>query len=478
MKYFGFYEIEWYWLQEAKRIVSGFVSPFGSFGDFPSNNLAFPIAFLLTFLKDRFLIIRLPSVLYSILTIIFTFKYLKIAFNKSVAFISAILLSTSIWDINAMSLGWHNTNSIPFFISSNLFFLYSGFQSNNLISILVAGIISGAAINTLYIPSLIVIPSIFFLIVKIYGKNTRRFATFSLFVYLITIIFVTSPNIAKIYKYPSSVLRQKNSFSVNYKHFSENKNNNYYLNQGLIVFNNILYSKNKFSTYGLWVTTLDPVISLFMVIGFVYFLTRITSINYLFTFLNFLIMLIPIVVFDREGSTWREFGLFSGIYTVTSITIYYSSQFLNRLIRLKNTLTVFLIIYLIIFGFLYSYYSKSQYVNKQNSEESFFIKNTYNLKKLFSNKTVVYLTDDYPGRVISIGTEEKFNIKYFFDIRDININKGPLAIVLSFGRDFYWANQMSNFEDFEQYISQTKRPYKKFRLNKNTDEYTLIYYFN
>ena len=481
IKYFGFYEIEWYWLQEAKRIVSGLVSPFGSFGDFPSNNLAFPIAFLLTCLKDRFLIIRLPNIIYSILTIIFTFKYLKIAFNKSVAFICAILLSTSIWDINAMALGWHNANSIPFFISSNLFFLYCGFQSNNLISILIGGIISGAAINTLYIPSLIVIPSTFFLLAKIYSKNTRRFATLSLFVYLITIIFVTSPNIAKIYKYPSSVLRQKNSFSVNYKHFSENKNNNYYISQISIVFKNIIYHKDKFSDYGLWVITLDPVISLFMVIGFVYFLTRITSMNYLYTFLNFLIMLIPIVVFDREESTWREFGLFLGIYMIASVTMFYCAQFFDQLIKkywFKKTLIVFLVIYLVIFAFLYSYYLKSQYVNKQNSEESFFINNADNLKKLFSKKTEIYFTNDYPGRVSGITAEEKFNIKYFSNIQDVDINKGPLSIVLSFGKDFYWANQIINQKNFEQHILQAKKPYKIFKLNKNFNEYTLIYYFN
>lgn len=483
IKYFGFYEIEWYWLQEAKRIISGFISPFGSFGDFPSNNLAFPIAFLLTCLKDRFLIIRLPNIFYSILTIIFTFKYLRIAFNKSVAFISAIFLSFSIWDIHSQSLGWQNSNSIPFFISSNMFFLYSGFQSNYLISILIAGIISGAAINTLYIPSLIVIPSAFFLLAKIYSKNTRRFATLSLFVYLITIIFITSPNIAKIHKYPSSVLRQKKSFSVNYKHFAENKNNNYYINQISIVFKNIIYNKDKFSDYGLWVTTLDPVISIFVIIGFVYFLTRITSINYLFTFLNFLIMFVPIVVFDREGSTWREFGLFSGIYMIASVTIFYAFQFVVKKIRLskywpEKIISLILVVYLVIFGFLFSYYSKSQYVNKQNSEESFFVKNADNLKKLFSKKTEVYFTDDYPGRVSGITAEETFNIKYFSNIQDVNINKRPLAIVLSFGKNFYWANQMLNQKNFEEYMSQTKKPYKIFRLNKNLNEYTLIYYFN
>ncbi len=83
---------------------------------------AYPVALFLALLKDGYLAVRLPGIIYSLLALLLIFSFLKEVFNKKVALIGLTLLSTSIWDIHMSQLGWNNVNLNPFLISGTIFF--------------------------------------------------------------------------------------------------------------------------------------------------------------------------------------------------------------------------------------------------------------------------------------------------------------------------------------------------------------------
>lgn len=482
IKFFGFYLIEWYWLEEAKKIISGFVSPFGYFGDFPSNNLAFPVAFFLTFLKDRFFILRLPVVIYSLLTMIFSFKFLKLAFNKTVAFISAFLMTFSIWDINMQSFGWQNASSIPFFITVNMYFLYSGIRNTDLFYIFLSGLITGMGFNTLYIPSVIIIPSLVLLFIKIMINKNKPLSVALLIIYLVTFAFTISPNIAKFKKYPRTLARQKNSFSVILKRYTEEKTINLYIKETVSISSNFIYNKAKFSVYGQWVTTLDPVVSFFFISGLIIFILKIRSGEYLFTLLNFVVMFIPIVIFDKEGSTWRQFGFFAGIYMISSVSIYKISKLIDSLLEksvfsYKKSYLLLLLFYAVLFVYLYQFYLKSQALNIQTTDGDLFLKSSELVKNRIPKNSKIFLTLDYPGKVIGMPLESQYKITYLTRIEDFNLLNRPNTLILSLGREDYVSERFANLENLPYFFKIKSGRFKLYKLGKSPKGSTLIYYF-
>lgn len=159
----GIYLDEWYWLTQAKSLLNGEINtPFGFVGDQPSNMPCYIIAMFLAPLKNVYLAVRLPSVLYSMLNILFIFMFLKEAFDKRVALISVLLLSTSIWDIHMSQTGWNNITPNPFLISGVILFMYRGIKYHSERDILISGLFLGISLNLLYVASLSLIITVIY----------------------------------------------------------------------------------------------------------------------------------------------------------------------------------------------------------------------------------------------------------------------------------------------------------------------------
>src|SRR3989304_4775333 len=148
------------------------------------------IAFFLFLFKDSYLAVRLPGVIYSMLTIIIIFSFVKEAWNKKAALLSVLLLSTSIWDIHMSKLGWNNVNLNPFLISGFIFFIYRGFKYLSAKYILLSGIFLGLSINLLYIAVLNIIVAIIYPLYHLVINKKRGVIIFLFLLLMITTFLV------------------------------------------------------------------------------------------------------------------------------------------------------------------------------------------------------------------------------------------------------------------------------------------------
>ena len=134
---------DWYWLDQVRGILQGFVTtPFGFIGDQPSNLPAFIVLPIYIFTGKSYLAVRITGILLSLGNIVIMFYLARQIFNKSVAFFTAFFIATSIWDIHVSKIPWINTTINPVLISGTLYYVYKSVTQYSLRNALLAGLFS------------------------------------------------------------------------------------------------------------------------------------------------------------------------------------------------------------------------------------------------------------------------------------------------------------------------------------------------
>lgn len=478
---------EWYGLTAAIGILDGIVkTPFYYVGDFPTNIPAYPAAFFLLFIKNAYLAVRLPNVIFSILNIIVIFFFLKDAINKKTAFFSAILLSTSIWDIHVTQRGYLSLGLSLFLISGALFFMYRALKYYSSRDMLITGIFLGISINTLYIPALISIIVFIYLIIKLITDKNHKKNLFLSFILLITTFVVISPTLVKIYKYPEiSIGRHKNWTMQNLQSAGDKGGLAFYFDQFKLRLNDITtYQENKYNLYGLWGVTLEPPVIILLISGLLYSLIHIFSSLYFILLLDFLIMFVPVVVIYHAESWWREIVLLPVIYIISAIG---AAFIFNVIIFLLNLLPIFRkktslnipIFVLMIFIYFISwtrYYSVFQNLYSQTRTDIYenYCKRTADyIERNIPNNRLILLPQEMCKELISIALLDKYKYGSYDSYQELENylrTTNDVTVVKISGTDRSSEFSKNNpFPVFEQNLLNINPSIKKDIINDNNN---------
>jgi hypothetical protein len=465
IKFNGLYLDEWYWLANGREILSGIIrSPFGSIGHQLSNMPAYLIAILFAIFRDGYLAVRLPGVIYSLFNLYFIFLFIKEAFDKKTAFISSLLISTSIWDIHMSQLGWNNINLNPFLISGLILFTYRGFKNLSEKDMLITGIFLGMCLNLLYITSVYIIVIFAYIIYQliltiqpVLFKNViisrglsvlnpeekkekiKKIITLTI-ILIITTFIIFSPTLIKIIKYPDV---SKDFINNNINYSKENGNLYYYLENVKLTIQDFSYKSDNYKKVVFWRITIEPVVYYLFIVGFIYSLCYIHLPHNFIIILSFLIIFIQIIMFYSSSGIYIEHGLLPVIYILASAGVYIISRIpfepeisIGKYKLKTNFINNFYIFIIIIYfaGWLsyFSNYRANLLINEPDYYESFCKRITEYIKNDISENTLIVLPDEMGKALISINLMDKY--KYdtyynYFSLIEHLIQRKPLAIV-------------------------------------------------
>jgi len=461
INFHGIYLDEWYWLSQASDVLNGIVkSPFGFIGDQPSNMPVYPVALLLALLKNTYLAVRLPGVLYSLFSILLSFYFLKEAFNKKIALIGLTLLSTSIWDIHMTQLGWNNVNLNPFLISGTIFYLYRGLKRESTGDIFIAGIFLGISLNLLYIAVLNIAVAAIYFIYKLITLKKQRASILYLFLVMIVTIFITSsPTLVKINKYRQQSLTRHKNFIGDNLNFSKNQGGIYYYGEQIkLTIKDFDFDENKYKIMGLWGITLEPIVVLFFIIGLVYALKVFYKSESIIILASFGVMFVPVVFLYRTTSVWREYGFLPSIYMLAAIGAYSISKLLAKLPILsslgRKLLFFVLVVYLLSFGYYFNRYRNNTLLHEDDIYENYCKKTAVYINNNIPENTLILLPNEMCRELISIVLWQKYRYATYDSYEDINryLKKNPkIAIVKisdsSYSSQFAKLNLLPVFEE-------------------------------
>ena len=475
----GLYLDEWYWLTQAKGVLEGIVtSPFGYIGDQPSNFPAYFNAFFLAIFNNSFIAVRLPGVIYSIFNYIFVFLFLKEAFNKKVALIGLILLSTSIWDIHMSQFGWNNVTLNPFLISGTIYFFYRGFKRYSMRNIFIGSIFLGVSINLLYIAALnVFVISVYFLYQFIINHK-KKDVLFLIFTAILTIFVVSSPTLIKVYKYKDATIGRHSEFlNENIKY--SNKNFNYFIEQLKLAFNDFKPQINKYKVQNLWSITLDPVVYSFLIFGLIIVLGEFYKPEFFIIILNFIIMFFPVVILYRFTSIWREYGFLPSIYIISSIGIYNLIEIIRKIkflsfFKKKAIYILFLIVYL---------YKENILTLPDDVYENYCKKTADYINLNVPKNTLILLPNEMCNQLLSITLLNKYQYATYDSYDDIrNYLVKNRSIILVKININYFSNQFnkeSSLDVFRSVINSIKNNYQLNIIKDNNGNiFSIIYTFN
>ncbi len=435
---------EWFWLTHASAIVAGAVrSPFGFIGDQPSNLPAFFVAAVRLATADPFLAVRLPSVLYGLGTMIFLFSFLRSAYNKYVALLSALFLSLSIWDIRMSQLVWHNVAINPFLISGALLFLYRGIKFRSHRNMLLCGIFFGFSINLLYIAALsIAVGGITLILYFLINKQKWLIATLSSSLILATFI-TSSPTIAKISRYPEqSILRHQIFLQENIEKSKRNQGVWYYVQQVKLGIYDLFFTTEKYRAPSLWGIVIEPPTLFLFVIGFIWVLRTAYRLPSFLLLLSYGIMFIPIVLLNRATSIWREYGFVPSIYGISALGGYAlakgAAHLLARVVKNRSTLMRWGVACVVISYILFwiPYYIKYRDIvlaAPPHTHETSCKTTSEYIKKHIPADTVILLPDELCAPLVSIMVEDTYRWRVYQSpeqLQDLLANSGPTALVV------------------------------------------------
>jgi len=425
--YQGLYLDEWYWLTNAQGILDGLIrSPFGFIGDQPSNMPAYVVSLFLIVTNNAFLAVRLPGVLYSMMTIIFVFIFLRYAINKKAAFIASILLSTAIWDIHMTHFGWNNVNLNPFLISGFILFFYLAIRFYSPRHIIIAGIFLGVGISLLYTAALTTIVAFCSLVYYFIVSKQRKKVVLLAFLLFVLSFIVISPTLAKIYKYPDQSLARHKKFTLENVDYSKEKNGYfYYIEQFKLALGDFSYKKDKFlATNQLWGATLDPISSVFLPVGLLYVMLNVSKFSSFLLIISYLVMFIPVVVLYRFTSIWREYAFLPTVFMLSSMGIFFLAHFTSKIwriikipIRLNTSRNAILfsigIVYTLIWVNLYINYSSSYAKNVVDTYEWYCKKIADYIANTVPEQSMLLLPDEMCKDLISITLLKRFNYQVY-----------------------------------------------------------------
>lgn len=199
----------------------------------------------LRFFEPKPWVLRLPSAIIGLLTVIGIYLLARLLFNWQIAAISSFYLATSFWHTNFSRIGFRAI-LVPFVLVFGFYFLWRGFQKLNLKDFALSGIFFGLGFHT-YIAFRFV-PLLVILTLLAYWLKIEKDYTHSQYIHLrnslikgfallfLVAFFVSLPILLYFYKNPSDFLSRQSQVSV---FFSENPFKEFFLSLGktLISFN-------------------------------------------------------------------------------------------------------------------------------------------------------------------------------------------------------------------------------------------------
>lgn len=134
------------YLESIYKLLFGkFTSPLALSGDGsqPAINFYWMIFWIKLFgIENSILAIRFSSAIYGILAALLFFQIIRKNTSNIIAFLTTLLLSTSVWYLNFARSGWFNLG-IVFFGLTMIYFLQNGITSNKARWLVLAGIFAG-----------------------------------------------------------------------------------------------------------------------------------------------------------------------------------------------------------------------------------------------------------------------------------------------------------------------------------------------
>lgn len=485
--YHGLYLDEWYWLTNAKEILSGLVkTPFGFIGDQPSNLPAYFVAFFLYIFNSSYLAVRLPGIIYSVFTILFIFLFLKDNYGKKPAIIGAIFLSTSIWDIHMSQLGWNNVNINPFLISGGMYFFSKGLKNNSAKNIIFGSIFLGISINLLYISVLNVLAIGIYSIFVLVRNNNKINVLKLLLLATFTIYLVSFPTLIKIFKYPNGSISRHQIFLK--ENLVKSKGNiYYYTDQIKLVLLDFVPNNNRYNIQMLWGITLEPIILLTLIIGIISVFAKFYKPESILIIANFVLMFVPIVVLSRTTSIWREIGFLPSIYIISAIGAGFIAEKITKikyfLLYKKRAYIILLLIYLSSFIYFFNIYYKYILIKEDNVYETYCKKTADYIELNIPKKTIILLPNEMCNQLISIALLDKYKYLTYDSFQEINnyqLKKLPISVVKI--TETYSSSQFSkeiSLNSFNDYIDSVDNKYKIGTVTKaDGSTFSVVYLFN
>jgi hypothetical protein len=418
----GLYLDEWYWLDAAKNIFRGFTfSPFGFVGDQPSNMAAYPIALLLAVTKNSMLSVRLPAVIYSLISIFFVFELLKEILGFRTAVIGALLLAVSVWDIHMTNLGYNNLNPNPMLASGALLLLYKIYSGQYSIrTLFLLALFISICLHLLYVAALLLIPTLLVLAIHFLKKpNVLKLGEVALFGAFFLICL--SPMLPKLIQYKQQSIGRHTGFLQQNINMADSSKSPliYYVDQIKLLYQDYTTGENYFSAESLWGITLDPIVQLLSGLGILLLIIQTIRkkgnpfwLIIIFTFCVQLI--IPLVILYRTASVWRAYIVLPIIYIFAVFSIAQIAKFLKfitkKIYKRKGLRKSFLIGLTILYFILcipwFVSFSKV-YLRKSTGYESLVCQYAANL--IYNNipqGSTIYMPDEMCSPLISILYED------------------------------------------------------------------------
>jgi Dolichyl-phosphate-mannose-protein mannosyltransferase len=423
---------EWGWLTQAKETIGGsWISPFGYVADKPSTMPGYMVALLFTFIRNYYVAVRLPGVLYSLGTLLFVFLFLREAFSKKVAWAGLILLATSIWDIHTCQVGYQNVSINPFLISGFWYFGYTGIKRGSLFLTYFCGLFCGISINLLYIALLGIFPIFMYWGFMLVGNRSKRLLWIGCILF-VSIFLTASPTIPKILRYPQISIGRHQEFisqSIHSAYSGSHSGIQLYIDRSVDAINEFSYKPEKYGFAGLWGVTLDPLTQVLLIFGLLYVLRFIYRGEMLLILLQFVVMFIPIVLIDKSTSVWREYGFIPSVYVISALGFGCIYRFLSSCMkRIVKSRTLLLFVKLAIVGGIcifswvtsWSLYNRNYLAKEPNALETDCKRTVNFIETSVSNDTVVVLPKELCNLLISIFISNTYKTMEYDSFEDID----------------------------------------------------------
>jgi 4-amino-4-deoxy-L-arabinose transferase-like glycosyltransferase len=314
----GLYLDEWYWIVEAQRILRGdLFTPFGFIGDQPSNLQAFVLAPVLFLFRDPLLSVRIPGILYSLAALYFIFRTLREFVSNEAAVAACVLVSFSAWDVHQMELGYQNILVMPFLISAALYFLLKSIQTRKALPLVLCGLFTGIAFNTLYVAAVIVAVVATLWLRELRWLPLRQWLA-AVGLLVVAFLVTCAPTFPKVVRFPGPALGQTQKFAG---HNLSQRSAGFYLNQTVLLVKDYRTTQHSLQEWQPWGVMLDPSALVAFVAGLLYCLIRVRRQTCFALLIGLLYFSMVMVFLYRFTSLWREYALFVFIYSIAGVGI-------------------------------------------------------------------------------------------------------------------------------------------------------------
>lgn len=425
---------EWYWIENARGILSGVIrTPFGFIGDQPSNMPAYVVAAFYALIHNGYLAVRLPGVFYSLSTAVFGFAFLSLAYDRKSAFMFLLVLITSIWDIHMAQGGRNNVNISPFLITGTIYFTYRSINNLSVKDAFWGGLFLGISINLLYIAALTAVFAFFAWLGGFIRSQYRESLVWPFAVFCLTVFMVISPTLIKVVRYPERSTGRHLTFIQQNENLAQQKGKGdfgfYYVDQVKEVGADFIYHPAKYSYGTLWGVTIEPFVLMMFAVGSMYLIWNIRRFVNRLLLIDGVVMLIPVVVLFRTTSVWREYGLLPVIYLFTGLGMWCVARLVSLVLiktglRKPFALRVGAIIvaswYLVQWSGYYRHYDQLVQQQEPVEYETVCKRTASYIRANISSQTQLFLPDEVCSKLMLGALDDQYSYAYYTRVDNLD----------------------------------------------------------